>query len=31
MHIRDSEAKSGSTPAFPLDEWTAFVGFAVEV
>ena len=28
VHIRDSKAKSGSTLAFPLGEWTAFVGFA---
>ena len=28
VHIRDSKANSGSTLAFPLGEWTAFVGFA---
>ncbi|MEV6543322.1 DUF397 domain-containing protein [Streptomyces sp. NPDC051665] len=28
VHIRDSKAKSGPTLAFPLGEWTAFVGFA---
>ncbi|MFJ9380991.1 DUF397 domain-containing protein [Streptomyces sp. NPDC101455] len=31
VHIRDSKAKSGPTLAFPLGEWTAFVGFAAEV
>ncbi|WP_405858629.1 DUF397 domain-containing protein [Streptomyces sp. NBC_01515] len=28
VHIRDSKAKSGSTLAFSLGEWAAFVGFA---
>jgi hypothetical protein len=28
VRIRDSKAKSGPTLAFPLGEWTAFVGFA---
>jgi hypothetical protein len=31
VHIRDSKDKSGPALAFPLGEWTAFVGFAAGV